>query len=163
MALPLDDLEQIRRLKYAYCRCIDTANIAELKTLFTEDASVRYQGGSYLFEVEGRDKILEALEYAFHAEAIALHHVNHPEIDVVSPTEATGVWYLKDWFCDLRRKIITDGSALYRDTYVKRDGRWLIQRATYERIFEIVTPFEQAPNITAHYLAKHGKKLPAGV
>lgn len=162
MALPLEDIEQIRRLKYAYCRCIDTANIAELKTLFTEDASVRYQGGSYLFEVEGRDKILEALENAFHAEAIALHHVNHPEIDVISPTEATGVWYLKDWFCDLRHKIITDGSALYRDTYVKRDGRWLIQRATYERIFEIVTPFEQAPNITAHYLAKHGKRLPAG-
>lgn len=163
MTLPLEDIELIRRLKYAYCRCIDTANIAELKTLFTEDASVRYQGGSYLFEAQGRDKILEALEYAFHADAIALHHVNHPEIDVVSPTEATGVWYLKDWFCDLRHKIITDGSALYRDTYVKRDGRWLIQRATYERIFEIVTPFEQAPNITAHYLAKHGKKLPAGV
>lgn len=162
MTLPLEDIELIRRLKYAYCRCIDTANIAELKTLFTEDASVRYQGGSYLFEAQGRDKILEALEYAFHADAIALHHVNHPEIDVVSPTEATGVWYLKDWFCDLRHKIITDGSALYRDTYVKRDGRWLIQRATYERIFEIVTPFEQAPNITAHYLAKHGKKLPAG-
>lgn len=160
MALPLEDIEQIRRLKYAYCRCIDTANIAELKTLFTEDASVRYQGGSYLFEVEGRDKILEALENAFHAEAIALHHVNHPEIDVISPTEATGVWYLKDWFCDLRHKIITDGSALYRDTYVKRDGRWLIQRATYERIFEIVTPFEQPPNITAHYLARHGKRLP---
>ncbi|WP_091530471.1 nuclear transport factor 2 family protein [Fontimonas thermophila] len=160
MALPLEDLEQIRRLKYAYCRCIDTANIAELKTLFTEDASVRYQGGSYLFEAQGRDRILEALENAFHAEAIALHHVNHPEIDFVSPSEATGVWYLKDWFCDLRHKIITEGSALYRDTYVKRDGRWWIQRATYERIYEIVTPLTQTPNITAHWLARHGKKLP---
>jgi hypothetical protein len=163
MSLPLEDIELIRRLKYRYCRCIDTANIAELRELFTEDASVRYQGGSYLFEAQGRDKILEALEYAFHAEAIAVHQVNHPEIDVQSPNEATGVWYLKDWFLDLRRKIITDGTAFYRDTYVKRDGRWLIKRATYERVYEIVIPFEQAPSITAHDLAKHGKKLPPGM
>lgn len=160
MALPLEDIELIKQLKYAYCRCIDTANIAELKNLFTEDASVRYEGGSYLFEAEGRDKILQALEYAFHAEAIAFHHVNHPEITVTSPTEATGVWYLKDWFCDLRNKIYTDGSSFYRDTYVKQNGKWLIKRATYTRVFEIVTPFTEPPNITAHYLAKHGKKLP---
>lgn len=160
MTQQLEDLEQIRRLKYRYCRCIDTANIAELRELFVEDASVRYQGGSYLFEAEGRDKILGALEYAFHADAIARHTVNHPEIDLVSSTEARGIWYLTDWFLDLRHKIITEGSALYRDTYVKRDGKWLIQRATYERIYEIVTPFEQAPNITAHWLAKHGKKQP---
>lgn len=159
MALPLEDLELIKRLKYRYCRCIDTANMAELRELFTEDAGVCYVGGSYRFEVRGRDAILGALEQAFHADAIALHHVNHPEIDVISPNEARGVWYLKDWFCDLKHKIITDGSALYRDTYVKQDGRWLIKFASYERIYEIVTPFTEPPNITAHYLAKHGKKL----
>ena len=161
MALPLEDIELIKRLKYAYCRCIDTANIDELTTLFTEDASVRYVGGSYLFEAQGRDKIIEAIRYAFHADAIAFHHVNHPEIDVTSPTEATGVWYLKDWFLDLKNKIITDGSSLYRDTYVKQNGKWLIKRATYERIFEIVTPVTERPNITAHYLARHGVKHPA--
>ena len=156
------DLEEIKRLKYRYCRCIDTANIKELAELFTEDGSVRYVGGTYLFEAQGRDKIIEAIGYAFHQEAIAFHHVNHPEIDFVSPTEASGQWYLKDWFLDLRRKIITDGSSLYRDRYVKRDGRWLIQHAGYERIFEIVTPFSEAPNITAHWLAKHGRRLPEG-
>ena len=160
MALPLEDFEHIRQLKYRYCRCIDTANIAELRELFTEDASVCYVGGSYRFEAEGREKILEALSWAFHAEAIAMHHVNHPEIELTSPTEATGTWYLKDWFLDLRHKIITDGSALYKDRYIKRDGRWLIQHASYERSYEIVTPVTEIPNITAHYLARHGRKLP---
>lgn len=160
MSLPLEDIERIKQLKYRYCRCIDMANLEELKELFTEDASVRYEGGSYLFEAQGRDKIIEAIGYAFHAEAIAMHHVNHPEIEVTSPTEATGTWYLKDWFLDLRNRIITDGSALYRDTYLKQDGQWKIKRATYSRIFEIVTPVTETPNITAHYLAKHGKTLP---
>jgi hypothetical protein len=27
-------------------------------------------------------------------------------------------------------------------------------------VFEIVTPFTEPPNITAHYLARHGRKLP---
>lgn len=161
MALPLEDIELIRQLKYRYCRCIDTANIAELKTLFTEDASVCYVGGTYRFEASGRDKILEALEYAFHSQTIAFHHVNHPEIEVLTPTTATGTWYLKDWFLDLKNRVITDGSALYKDQYVKRAGTWLIQRATYERIYEIVTPVTETPNITAHYLARHGKKLAA--
>lgn len=156
----LADLEAIKRLKYAYCRCIDTANIEELKTLFTEDASVRYEGGSYLFETQGRDSIIGAIQYAFHAEAVAQHHVNHPEIDFVSDTEATGVWYLKDWFLDLKLRIITDGAAFYRDTYVKRGGKWLIQRATYTRVYEQVIPVEGEPKLTAHYLAKHGQKLP---
>ncbi|MGH8561109.1 MAG: nuclear transport factor 2 family protein, partial [Nevskiales bacterium] len=158
----LEDIEHIKRLKYRYCRCIDTANIKELAELFTEDASICYVGGSYRFEAQGRDKIVEAIGYAFHSQAIAFHHVNHPEIDLVSPTEATGTWYLKDWFLDLKHRIITDGSALYKDTYVKQDGKWLIKRATYSRIFEIVTPVTETPNITAHYLAQHGKKLPAG-
>lgn len=162
MFMPLEDLELVKQLKYRYCRCIDTANTKELAKLFTKDASICYVGGSYRFEAEGRDKIVEAIGYAFHSEAIAFHHVNHPEIEFTSPTEAHGTWYLKDWFLDLRNKIITDGSALYKDHYVKQDGQWLIQRATYSRIFEIVTPVTETPNITAHYLAKHGKKLPAG-
>ena len=159
MGLALEDIELIKQLKYRYCRCIDTANIAELRELFTEDAGVCYVGGSYRFEVQGRDKICEAIGGAFHAEAIAFHHVNHPEINVTSPTEATGTWYLKDWFLDLRHKIITDGSALYQDRYVKQNGKWLIKFASYERIYEVVTPVTQTPNITAHYLAKHGRKL----
>ncbi len=160
MTLALEDIELIKRLKYAYCRCIDTANMAELKTLFTEDASVLYVGGSYRFEAQGRDKILEALEYAFHAEAVAFHSVNHPEIDVLSPTEAVGTWYLKDWFLDMRHKIVTDGTALYKDKYLKRDGRWQIHYASYERVYEIVTPVTEMPNLTAHMLGKLGKKLP---
>lgn len=160
MALPLEDIELIKRLKYAYCRCLDTANMAEMKTLFTEDASICYVGGRYRYEFQGRDKIITALENAFHSQAVACHQVHHPEIDVLSATEAKGTWYLRDWFLDLKYKIVTEGSALYRDDYVKRDGRWLIQRATYERIFETMAEVAQLPNITSHYLKAHGKKLP---
>jgi hypothetical protein len=163
MSNKLEDIEDIRQLKYRYFRCIDTANIEELSEVFTEDATIRYEGGSYLFEAKGRDKILEGITFGFHAEAIAFHHGNHPEIEIVSDDEATGRWYLRDWFLDLRRMKSTDGTAFYRDRYVKRDGRWWIQHSGYTRVWEIVEDVTKVPNITAHYLAKHGKKLPPDV
>src|SRR5690625_1898399 len=138
MSTKLEDIEEIRQLKYRYFRCIDTANVEELAELFTEDADIRFEGGSYTFETQGRDKICEAIGYAFHAEAIAFHHGNHPEIEILSEAKAKGTWYLRDWFLDLRRKITTDGAAFYRDRYVKRDGRWRIQRSEYSRVWEIV-------------------------
>lgn len=157
MALPLEDIELIKRLKYAYCRCLDTANMAEMKELFTEDAAICYVGGRYRFEAKGRARILEALEGAFHSQAVACHQVHHPEIDVLSAAEAKGTWYLRDWYLDLRHKIVTEGSALYHDDYVKRDGRWRILRATYERVYESIAEVKDMPNISAHYLGKHGK------
>ncbi|MDT0497936.1 hypothetical protein RM530_11265 [Algiphilus sp. W345] len=45
---------------------------------------------------------------------------------------------------------------------MKQDGRWLIQHACYERVYEIVTPIDEAPNISAHLLAQRGKRLPEG-
>lgn len=160
MSQKLEDIEAIRQLKYRYFRCIDTANITELAELFTQDANIRLEGGTYTFEAQGRDKICEAISYGFHAEAVAFHHGHHPEIEIVSDTEANGLWYLRDWFLDLRRMITTDGTAFYRDQYVKHDGRWWIQQSHYSRVWEIVEDVTEKPNITAHYLAEHGKKLP---
>ena len=36
----LMDIEAIRQLKHAYFRCVDTANLEELGTLFHQDVSV---------------------------------------------------------------------------------------------------------------------------
>ena len=43
----LMDIEAIKQLKHAYFRCVDTANLEELGTLFHEDVSVHFKGGGY--------------------------------------------------------------------------------------------------------------------
>ena len=50
----LMDMEAIRQLKYAYFRCVDTANLEELATLFHEDVSVHFIGGTYEWKVQGK-------------------------------------------------------------------------------------------------------------
>jgi acetyltransferase len=49
----LSDLEDIKLLKHAYFRCIDTANEAELATLFTDDVTIDLRGVRYKYFENG--------------------------------------------------------------------------------------------------------------
>ena len=60
MSLRLEDIELIRRLKYKYWRCLDTGDIAGMREVFTEDMKVDYIGGSYRWQMAGREKILQS-------------------------------------------------------------------------------------------------------
>src|SRR5580693_4703346 len=124
MALRLEDIELIRQLKYKYFRSIDMGDIATLREVLTEDVKVDYIGGSYRWQMAGRDKILESIAGSFNANAVGCHTGHHPEIDVLTDSTATGIWYLTDIFINLADKVRTTGSALYRDKYVKSQGQW---------------------------------------
>ena len=119
MSLRLEDIELIKRLKYKYWRCIDTGDIAALRDLFTEDIKVDYIGGSYRWQMSGREKILASIAGSFNSNGVGCHTGHHPEIDVLTDTTATGIWYLTDIFINLAEKVTTTGSALYRDKYLK--------------------------------------------
>ena len=154
MTLRLEDIELIRRVKYRYWRAIDMGHIEEVRDLLTEDVRVDFVGGTYRWKMEGRETFLQALAQSFNSQAISVHTGHHPEIDVLTETRATGIWYLTDTFIHLTENVVTEGSALYRDEYAKVDGAWRIKVSTYERIYERVQRLTEKPNITAHYLAQ---------
>ncbi len=158
----LKDIEAIKRVKHAYFRCIDTANIEELKSIFHRDVVVHFIGGTYEWTLRGRDEYLEAIAANFNKEVVAQHNGHHPEIDVLSETEATGIWYLHDNFYRLWDMHFVTGTALYRDRYVKEDGRWQIRESRYERVYEIDNVIAEPPPLTVHYLARHGRDRSSG-
>ena len=155
----LMDIEAIKQLKHAYFRCIDTANFVELKELFHEDVSVHFVGGTYEWKLQGRAEYLESIRKSFHREAVGHHNGHHPEIQILSETEATGIWYLADNMWIMSHKFFTTGTALYWDRYVKADGKWSIIDTKYERIYEINRPLDENPEFSTHYLGTHGTKL----
>ena len=152
----LMDLEAIRQLKYAYFRCLDTANMEELASLFHEDVEVHFKGGSYEWKLAGKQAYIDNVSAAFTRQSVGHHNGHHPEIQVLSDTEATGIWYLADHMWILNHKFHTTGTALYRDRYVKIDGNWLIRETRYERLYEINTLLEESPALSSHYLGVHG-------
>ena len=151
----LMDIEAIRQLKYAYFRCVDTANLEELATLLHEDVSVHFVGGTYEWKVQGKQDYVNNIAMSFSREAVGQHNAHHPEIQILSETEATGLWYLEDNMWILNHNAKTHGTALYWDRYLKLDGRWLIRETNYERIYEINESVER-PRLSSHYLGVHG-------
>ncbi len=154
----LSDLEDIRTLKHRYFRGIDTADLALLGTLFTQDLTVDYRGGTYRVRLEGRDNMLEFLANSFHSGAVAMHHGHMPEITLTGEDSAEGLWYLEDIFIDVERSSHTIGSAIYRDVYRREDGAWKIARTEYDRVFEMIRPLAADAQITSHHLAAAGRK-----
>lgn len=152
MSAWLEEVERIKQLKYAYSRAIDTCDIATLRALFTEDADIDYRGGSYHFQMAGRENILGALESAFHARFVGSHTVHMPVIELKDDGTAEGLWTLLDYAHDLDSGKTTVGAAHYRDRYVKQDGSWRIRHSGYVRVYERVYQ-EEDVGLTAHMLA----------
>jgi hypothetical protein len=152
----LMDMEAIRQLKYAYFRCLDTANFAELATLFHDDVEVHFKGGNYEWRLTGKQAYLDNVRQAFTRHAVGHHNGHHPEIQMLSDTEATGIWYLADNMWILDHKFYTSGTALYWDRYEKVAGRWLIRETRYELVYEINTLLDEPPPLSSHYLGVHG-------
>ena len=154
----LSDMEDIRTLKHRYFRGIDTADMPLLGTLFTEDVTVDYRGGTYRVRLSGRADMLEFLANSFHSGAVAMHHGHMPEITLTGTDDAEGIWYLEDIFIDVEQSYHTIGSAIYRDIYRREEGQWRIARTEYDRVIEITSPLSPESRVTAHHLAKAGRK-----
>lgn len=139
----LVESEKIKKLKARYMRCLDAKEWDDLATCFAEDATSSYDAGNYSFE--GRAAIMKFLSDSMGSPRfISKHHVHTPEIEVLSQTEARGTWYLEDRVVVLDQGWGLEGTGIYRDEYVKRDGEWQIRHTGYERIFEQSDRFDEA-------------------
>jgi hypothetical protein len=66
------------------------------------------------------------------------HHGHMPEIEITSPSTATGIWAMEDllWVQEgapVPYKTLR-GWGHYHETYVKRDGRWMIKTIRLSRL-----------------------------
>lgn len=157
----LADLEACRHLRVTYFRCLDTANLKDMKSILTEDFSCYCAGGDYVYQAKSRAEFLEATENSFHTEIVTQHNGHGAEVELLSDTQATALVYFNDLVYHFRSKEFLMGTGLYKDRYRKDpDGVWRIEYGEYERIYEITEILDRAPHFTAHYLAKHGKQLP---
>jgi hypothetical protein len=140
------DIEAIKRLKYAYMRCVDTKGWDEMKTLFVPEATCSYSAGHYTHE--GRDAIVAWLRKGMDKPGFhSTHSVHQPEITLTGPDTAEGRWKLEDYVLDTDYDIVISGAAFYEDRYVRRDGRWLILHTGYQRIFEQIEKRRDRPSL----------------
>ncbi|MBK7169081.1 MAG: nuclear transport factor 2 family protein [Gammaproteobacteria bacterium] len=115
----------------------------------------------YEWKLNGKAEYLASITQAFHNQSIGHHNGHHPEIQILSETEATGIWYLADNMWQLNSNHFTTGTAIYWDRYQKVDGRWLIRETRYRRIYELNSQLPETPKPATHYLGSFGTPLAA--
>ncbi len=160
----LSDLEDIKLLKHAYFRCIDTANEAELITLFTDDVTIDLRGGGYRAQFQGKQNMVDFIASAFNSDIIAQHHGHMPEIRFTGPDTAEGSWYLEDRFINPERATDTIGTAIYRDRYVRTpDAAGESPIANMTGSTKSSCRSIRGQEITSHLLASTGRKPEARI
>lgn len=140
------EIEEIKRVKYKYMRCVDKKLWKEMEEVFIPEATAAYSAGHYTYE--SRDAIIAWLKKSMERDSLhTTHSLHQPEIELQGNDRATGVWKLEDIVVDVEFEVTISGAAFYDDRYVKRDGRWLIEHTGYERIFEQIVSRKDTPSL----------------
>ena len=133
------DIHAIQRLKHRYFRCLDQKAWDELESCFTDDATASYGGGAK--QLAGRAEIMAFLTESMGSPGmLTSHRGTQPEIDLLGPGEARGVWALEDVVIHQDLDLTIHGASFYDDRYVKVDGTWLIASTAYKRTYEEIWP-----------------------
>ena len=127
----------IHKLKALYFRLMDEKRWDEWAEVFTEDFVGIYDGPHPQLRFEGRAQIVTENRKIL-ATAKTVHHGHMPEIEITSPTTASGIWAMFD-YVELPEFTLR-GYGHYHDEYVKQDGRWRIQATRLTRLRCDVTP-----------------------
>jgi uncharacterized protein (TIGR02246 family) len=126
-----EDVEAIKQLKARYFRTMDTKDWDGMRALFADDVvvDVTDSGGEVM---RGGDAFIAFLRETL-ADVVTVHHGHMPEIELTSPTTATGVWAMEDmlrWSNGMEMH----GYGHYRETYEREGDVWRIKTTTLTRL-----------------------------
>ncbi len=136
-----EPFEQIRRLKARYFRCIDTKDWVGLRDVLCEDVEIDVAADSGR-RYSGADAFVASVQRVL-SDAVSVHHGHMPEIELTSPTTATGIWSMEDelWFPEGAPVRYLHGYGHYYETYhLDADGSWRIASMRLERLRRDVLP-----------------------
>jgi len=159
----LIEIEQIKRLKYAYLRNLDLKQWDELSRLLTDDVTSSYSDGKHAFT--GKQEVMEFLRESMDSPSvITKHQCHHPEIDLLSATAAMGTWYLTDLVINPGDQsvqppipaIVLEGTGFYEDKYRKLNGEWKISHTGYRRVYREILDRHKIPVL--HLKTRFSKK-----
>jgi hypothetical protein len=148
-ALDLAALEEIRRVKYRYLRCVDLKLWDDIADTFTPDATANY-GTPALgqpLSLAGRDEIVAFLRGNLGPDIITTHFASQPEI-AIDGDSASGTWCFEDTVIATTYRVVIKGAAFYEDRYARGpDGRWRIAHTGYVRIYETTMSLDDLPSL----------------
>ena len=144
-------IEEIKKLKARYFRCVDTKDFEGFGGVFTPDGvlDLRFSYKAPNFAQPRMDESLPAEEIFTGREAIialarkamtpllSVHHGHMPEIEIDGETSAHGLWAMEDnlWNAPGYPPFYMKGYGHYEETYERLHGAWFIKYCKLTRLY----------------------------
>jgi hypothetical protein len=137
MTMDLEAIEQLKQLKARYFRLLDTKDWDAWGMVFTEDAVMEHPANR-ADGIAGRDAIVATVRGHL-ADVTTIHHGHMPEIEILAPDRARGVWAMYDrlLYGTAGPNGIShyEGYGHYLEQYVREaDGEWRIAHLHLRRL-----------------------------
>jgi len=151
--MDLVEIERIKQLKARYFRYMDTKQWDKWAMVWAEDAEL-HNPSARPEPMRGRAEIVQRVSTSLEG-ATTVHHGHMPEIEVLGPTSAQGVWAMYDLVIlpaglGTGRRMV--GNGHYIERYRKDpDGQWRIVRLELRRLHVEMTTIERSTDPNAFY------------
>ncbi|MBK7730833.1 MAG: nuclear transport factor 2 family protein [Gammaproteobacteria bacterium] len=149
----LEAIEAIKSLKHRYLRACDRKDPEGFRAAFvSQGASVDY--GPRIGRFEDADGITEVYRrIALQRQeglfvVLDMHHALHPDIEIISETEARGAWTLRFRQVTLTDRIEQISAIEYDDRYEVEDGEWRIRSCHVRTLWTLATPLPDDAQVT---------------
>jgi hypothetical protein len=119
----LDDIEAIKQVQGRFLRAADTQDADLVRTTIIDDFYCD-TGSSGRGATSGIEDFVVRISTT---PALAVHHAMMPEIELTSPTTATGIWAVH-MFAKTADGTVVNGYGYYNNTYEKVAGSWRLSR-----------------------------------
>ena len=137
----LSIIDAIRQLKARYFRSLDSKDWAAYERVFTPDlvADMRDANGQRDESQLTRGAATYVANLApLLQDVITVHHGHSPEIEVISDSEATGIWAMEDKLWPGEASPLPfghlHGYGHYHERYVLWEGAWRISEIRLTRL-----------------------------
>lgn len=139
----LQAVEDIRALKARYLNACDRQDPEAVRDCFAEGEVIIDM--SYFGHCRSRDEFVDGIfvPRGCHDHVLDMHHCSNPEIEILDPDNARGVWSLNYRNINTQERTVTLLSALYHDEYRRIDGQWKVSRSRTEYRTALNCSYEQ--------------------
>jgi len=132
----IEDVRAIETLKWRYLRACDRKQPDLVRSCFTDDAVIDFEGFPLFEDPDAFVAIYR--EWGCRPNIVDMHHGQNPLVELTGPDSAQGWFDLFFFQIDTETRRHTQLAVNYDDSFVRVDGRWLIARSVSRRMSMLV-------------------------
>ena len=127
----LENIEEIKRLKYFYFQACDINNLNQIKNTFTtENLNIDFENFGCFTNLES---FLEHYKsQSIKQNQVECHYGKNPIFKKID-NSILGIWALDYYLFQTKKQLMTNITGSYKDLYILENDRWVIKKSKFRR------------------------------